>query len=175
MLKTAPAVIAVYEIPKLEIPKNIEDDISLVLDGIQDPGNLGTILRIADWFGVRNVFCSKDTVDVYNPKTIQATMGAISRTNVHYVDLIELFKTHNTLPICGTFLDGENIYKTEIPANGFIVMGNEGKGVTEKIREISDCKLLIPSYPEGIPTSESLNVGMATAIVLSEFRRRQIR
>lgn len=173
-LKTASDVVAVYEMPELNAPYNLEAKLSIVLDGIQDPGNLGTILRIADWFGIKDVFCSKDTVDVYNPKTVQATMGAISRVNVIYCDLQELFAKHKDMPVYGTLLDGENIYAHQLGQAGFIVMGNEGKGISEPIRKFVTERLLIPSFPPNCETSESLNVGMATAIVVAEFRRRTL-
>ena len=173
MLKTASSVLAVYEIPNEQVRSDLKKQLVLVLDGVQDPGNLGTIMRVADWFGVRNIFCSKDTVDVYNPKTVQATMGAISRVSVKYCDLLELFAQHPGLPVFGTFLDGEKIYSQVLPQSGFIVMGNEGNGISRNVEECVTQKLLIPSYPVGVPTSESLNVGTATAIVLSEFRRSQ--
>ena len=160
------------EMPDVQIEKGLEKRLALVLDGIQDPGNFGTILRIADWFGIKDVFCSKDTVDVYNPKAVQATMGAVSRVNVVYCSLSELFATYKEMPVYGTLLDGNNIYETPLAQAGFIVMGNEGKGISEEIRRLVTGKLLIPSYPIGTPTSESLNVGMATAIVVAEFRRR---
>ena len=118
------------------------------------------------------MFCSKDTVDVYNPKAVQATMGAVSRVNVVYCSLSELFAAYKEMPVYGTLLDGNNIYETPLSQSGFIVMGNEGKGISEEIRRLVTGKLLIPSYPIGTPTSESLNVGMATAIVVAEFRRR---
>ncbi len=173
MLKTASSVLAVYEMNSIQKPVGLESQLVLVLDGVQDPGNLGTIMRVADWFGIRQIFCSKDTVDVYNPKTVQATMGAISRVSVEYCNLVDLFEENPRMPILGTFLDGENIYNKELPQSGFVVMGNEGKGISPDIEKCVTQKLLIPSYPVGVPTSESLNVGTATAIVLSEFRRRQ--
>ncbi len=173
MLKTASSVLAVYEMNSIQKPVGLESQLVLVLDGVQDPGNLGTIMRVADWFGIRQIFCSKDTVDVYNPKTVQATMGAISRVAVAYCNLVDLFEENPQMPILGTFLDGENIYNKELPQSGFVVMGNEGKGISPDIEKCVTQKLLIPSYPVGVPTSESLNVGTATAIVLSEFRRRQ--
>ena len=144
----------------------------VALDGVQDPGNLGTIIRTCDWFGVRRLVCSHDTADCYNPKVVQATMGAVSRVNVVYCSLSELFATYKEMPVYGTLLDGNNIYETPLAQAGFIVMGNEGKGISEEIRRLVTGKLLIPSYPIGTPTSESLNVGMATAIVVAEFRRR---
>ena len=175
MLKTAPEAIAVYEMPEYDSEADRPcEELSVVLDGVQDPGNLGTIVRIADWFGIRTVYCSEDTVDVYNPKTVQATMGAISRVRVVYCDLQELFEKHRGLPVYGTFLDGGNLYREELSGRGFIVMGNEGKGISARLEPYMTKRLLIPSYPDGSATSESLNVGMATAIVVGEFRRRMI-
>ena len=174
MLKTATDVIAVYDMPEKTEALDVEEGLALALDGIQDPGNLGTILRIADWFGIKYVFCSKDTVDVYNPKVVQATMGAISRVNVAYCDLTGLFAAHRNMPVYGTLLDGDDIYAKQLATSGFIVMGNEGNGISDAVRRCVTNRLLIPSYPAGEPTSESLNVGMATAIVVSEFRRRMI-
>jgi TrmH family RNA methyltransferase len=141
----------------------------LALDTIRDPGNLGTILRIADWFGVDAVLAAKDTVDVFNPKVVQATMGALARVRVHYVDLpFELSKID--APIYVTALDGDNINKSSLTKNGVIVMGNEGNGVSAEVMAVANKKLLIPSYPPERPTSESLNVSVATAIVVSMFR-----
>ncbi|MDR0371406.1 MAG: RNA methyltransferase [Prevotellaceae bacterium] len=154
--------------------ESINKTISLALDDVQDPGNLGTIVRIADWFGICDVFCSKNTADIYNPKTIQASMGALARVRVHYVDLHAVLTDNRlTVPVYGTFLDGENIYQTTISNKGIIVMGNEGNGISTGLKKIIDKKLLIPNYPEGIKSSESLNVSAATAIVCAEFRRRQ--
>lgn len=172
-LTTPPEVIAVYEIPD-DIPDTCfaSGKLSLALDRVQDPGNLGTIIRIADWFGITDIFCSNDTVDVYNPKVVQATMGAISRVRVHYVDLKE-FLTSCEIPVYGTYLYGENIFSSTLPTEGIIVMGNEGQGISEEIGKCVTHRLTIPSYPEGAATSESLNVGMATAIIVAEFRRRQ--
>lgn len=174
MLKNASDVLAVYEMPENVENPNLEGSLVIALDGIQDPGNFGTILRIADWFGVKNVFCSKDTVDVYNPKVVKSTMGAISRICVSYCDLLELFDSHKDMPVYGTLLDGENIYTKQLTQTGFIVMGNEGNGISAAVRQRVTNSLLIPSYPVGEPTSESLNVGMATAIVVSEFRRQML-
>lgn len=175
MLKTAPEVIAVYEMPEWDICKGqLATELSLVLDGVQDPGNLGTIVRIADWFGIRTVLCSEDTVDVYNPKTVQATMGAIARVRVSYCNLASLFEDCQGIPVYGTFLDGSSIYDAELGGTGFIVMGNEGKGISPDLEKYMTKRLLIPSYPQGVPTSESLNVGMAAAIIAGEFRRRML-
>ena len=173
LLQTPQQVIALFPIPDYKFDTSIaQHELCLALDGVQDPGNIGTILRIADWFGIHNVICSEDTVDVYNPKAVQATMGALARVKVHYTDLAALFRQCNA-PIYGTLLDGKNIYEQELGRNGFIVMGNEGNGLSQTIREMVTHKLLIPNYPIGAKTTESLNVAIATSIVCSEFRRRQ--
>ncbi len=144
----------------------------LALDGVQDPGNLGTIIRIADWFGVDTVACSYDTVDAYNPKAVQATMGSIARVNVLYTDLAQLFDRYaGVAPVYGTSLDGDSIYEAKLCNHGFIVMGNEGNGISMPIRQRISKKLLIPSFGNN-ETVESLNVAIATAITCSEFRRR---
>lgn len=179
LLKNPQQVIALFRQarPLLPSPKELQEKLSLVLDGIQDPGNLGTIIRLADWFGIENIFCSQDTADVYNPKTVQATMGALSRVNIHYVNLaIFLNDQLNTfpIPVYGTFLDGEDMYRTGLTSTGFIVMGNEGNGVSEEIKRLVSHKLYIPNFPAERKTSESLNVAIATSIVCAEFRRRQI-
>jgi len=144
----------------------------LALDGVQDPGNLGTIIRIADWFGIKNIVCSKETADAYNPKTVQATMGSLARVNIIYVDSLSdwLKSLPKETPVYGTLLDGENIYEQKLSQNGVIVMGNEGNGISEDVRKLVTHKLLIPSFSEG-DTAESLNVAIATAITCSEFRR----
>ena len=146
----------------------------LTLDGVQDPGNLGTIIRIADWFGIEDLFCSQNTVDVYNPKTIQATMGALSRVKVHYTDLIPFIQTLHNVPVYGTFLDGDVIYQSELSPTGLIIMGNEGNGISPEIENIVTQRLYIPNYPKERKTSESLNVAVATSIICAEFRRRFI-
>lgn len=153
-----------------EIP--LQDTLSIFLDGVQDPGNLGTILRIADWFGITNIVCSPDTADVYNPKVVQATMGSIARIHTTYADLSEvLSKLPPDVPVYGTLLDGENIYSQQLTSNGIIIMGNEGKGISPAIRTKVNRKLRIPNFPPGRATADSLNVAVATAIVCSEFRR----
>ena len=168
-LETPQNVLAVFRMPVYEGVSINPDELTLALDGIQDAGNMGTIIRIADWFGINNIFASKNTVDVFNPKVVQATMGALSRVRVHYVDLpLELSKVES--PIYVTALDGENINKSSLTKNGVIVMGNEGNGVSKEVMSIANKKLLIPSYPPERPTSESLNVSVATAIVVSMFR-----
>lgn len=168
---TAPEVIAVYRIPEIK-PATIAESLQLALDRVQDPGNLGTIIRIADWFGIKDIFCSAGTADVYNPKVVQATMGAISRVRVHYVDLPE-FLSKSNVPVYGTFLDGDNVFTSSLSSSGIIVMGNEGQGISPEVAKRVSSRLTIPSYPVGSPTSESLNVGMATSIIVAEFRRRQ--
>ena len=151
------------------------NSLCLALDDVQDPGNLGTIVRIADWFGIRNIFCSHGTADIYNPKTVQATMGSIARVRLHYCDLPELLSSiEDTSSIFGTFLDGEDIYSSQLSPSGIIVMGNEGKGISPQVSALIPHRLLIPSFPHDAQTSESLNVAVATAIVCSEFRRRTL-
>jgi TrmH family RNA methyltransferase len=151
----------------------ISSKLCLGLDGIQDPGNIGTIVRIADWFGIEDIFCSKDTVDIFNPKAIQATMGAIARVKVKYIDFNTLLPTiSNSTPIYGTFLDGENIYNEELSNKGLIIMGNEGNGISETVSHFVNKRLYIPNYPQERFTTESLNVAVATAITCAEFRRR---
>lgn len=152
----------------------LHNSLSLALDGVQDPGNLGTIIRIADWFGIDTIFCSEDTADLYNPKVVQATMGSIARVNVVYTDLTSLFKSlPPDYPIYGTLLTGENIYRQPLSSHGLIVMGNEGKGLSPAVRELVNRQLLIPPYPQDSETAESLNVAIATAVVCAEFRRQQ--
>lgn len=150
-----------------------ERELCLALDSVQDPGNLGTIIRIADWFGIENIFCSHGTADVYSPKTVQATMGAIGRVKVHYIDLPSFIETiKERAPIYGTFLDGDDIYCKKLENRGLVIMGNEGNGISEECRKHITERLFIPNYPTGRETSESLNVSVATAIICSEFRRR---
>ncbi len=166
-------VIAIYDIPECKLNRaEIEQGLTIVLDNVQDPGNLGTIIRVADWFGVKNIICSENTVDQYNHKVIQATMGAISRVKVHYLNLEQFFAQDWGLPVYGTYLDGCNIYEKNLAEMGFIIFGNEGKGISDELAEFVTDRLLIPSYPKGCTTSESLNVSIATAITLSEFRRK---
>ena len=164
-------VLAVFPLPNMIKQEVNLRGLSLALDGVQDPGNLGTIIRIADWFGITDIFCSEDTVDAYNPKVIQATMGSISRVNIIYTSLPLLLESlPNDFPVYGTFLDGENIYQQHLSVNGLIIMGNEGKGISEAVRAHVNHHLLIPSFHQG-DTADSLNVAIATAITCSEFRR----
>ena len=176
-LKAPQEVLALFELPTYSTPHDVVNkELCLALDDVQDPGNLGTIIRVADWFGIRHIFCSIGTTDAFSPKTIQATMGAISRVQIHYVDLYNfLHRTRiesSSTPIYGTFLEGKNIYREALSPNGVIIMGNEGNGISSKVEEMVTNKLFIPNYPEGCATSESLNVAIATAITCAEFRRR---
>lgn len=149
------------------------ENLCLALDGVQNPGNVGTIIRVADWFGIEHVFMGKGSADVYNPKTVQATMGALARVHVHEVDLpAALASVEGLAPVYGTFLDGENLYEKSLQSRGIIVMGNEGKGVSPEVEHLVSERLWIPNYPIGRETSESLNVAIATAVVCAEFRRR---
>ena len=153
-------------------PSTVNTELSLALDGVQDPGNLGTIIRIADWFGISTIICSEDTVDAWNPKVVQATMGSIARVNIIYLNLPDFLDTLPAdFPVYGTFLDGDNIYTQELTPNGLIIMGNEGNGISEAVRSKVNRRLLIPDFHQG-PTADSLNVAIATAITCSEFRRR---
>ena len=174
LLKTPQKVIAIFEQRTEQTDVSVIDrQLCLALDDVQDPGNLGTIIRIADWFGIEHIFCSQGTVDVYRPKVVQATMGALARVHLHYVSLPELIgRLKEEIPVYGTFLDGKNIYDQPLSPTGLIVMGNEGNGITTEVRKLINRKLYIPNYPIGRKTSESLNVAVATAITCAEFRRR---
>ena len=173
LLKTPQDVIAVFEQRNEATDTSvIERELCLALDDVQDPGNLGTIIRIADWFGIEHIFCSLGTADVYNPKVVQATMGALARVHMHYLSLTELIEGLKEVPVYGTFLDGTNIYKQSLSETGLIVMGNEGNGISPEVRKLINRKLYIPNFPAGRSTSESLNVAVATAITCAEFRRR---
>jgi TrmH family RNA methyltransferase len=174
-LRTPQGTIGVFRQPASDT-RYPTDELILALDGIQDPGNLGTIIRTCDWFGIHDILCSHDTADCYNPKVVQATMGALARVRLHYVDLPQVLaeiKAQGT-PLYGTLLEGTNMYGSNaIPdkQHGVIIMGNEGNGISSAVRQLITHPLLIPSYPADAVTSESLNVGIATAIVLAEFRR----
>lgn len=172
--KTPQEVLAVYEIPvRTYDVEAVSGELSLALDTVQDPGNVGTIIRIADWMGIRHIFCSPGTADVYAPKVVQATMGALARVAVHYVPLEPLLERVSArAEVYGTFLDGENIYDVPLSCNGLIVMGNEGNGISPAIERVVTRKLRIPNYPPGTTTCESLNVAVATAVTCAEFRRR---
>lgn len=181
LLQSPRNVIAMFEKPKETFDLTALADLPthslcLALDDVQDPGNVGTIVRLADWFGIEHIFATPLTADVFAPKVVQSTMGAIGRIHIHYVDIVQLLTLlPNNVPIYGTFLEGSDIYHEKLlSSNGVIVMGNEGRGISEKVSSLVNSKLFIPPYPIGRETSESLNVAVATAIVCSEFRRRQI-
>ncbi len=147
-------------------------ELIIVLDKIQDPGNLGTIIRIADWFGIKNIICSEDSVDLYNPKTIQATMGSLFSENIFYENLKLLLSSLNkNIPVYGTFMSGANIYSKKLSANGLIVMGNEANGISQELKNFITEKISIPDFNKH-KTAESLNIAIATAITCSEFKRR---
>lgn len=171
--KTPQQVLAVFRQPDDKWDASaIRRSLCLALDDVQDPGNLGTIIRLADWFGIEHIFCSPNTVDVYSPKVIQATMGGIARVKLHYTPLPELIGSLKDTPVYGTFLDGEDMYAQPLSACGLIVMGNEGNGIGEEVEKLINRRLYIPNYPAERATSESLNVAIATAVVCAEFRRR---
>lgn len=171
-LKHPQSVLAVFPIPQNKDTIIDPNKLYLALDSVQDPGNMGTIIRIADWFGIDTILCSMDTADAFNPKVVQATMGSIARVKIIYTNLYDLIKDYaNQMPIYGTLLDGENIYQKQLAPNGIIIMGNEGNGISTPIRNLLNERLLIPSYNLS-DTAESLNVATATAIICSEFRRR---
>ncbi|SFR89490.1 TrmH family RNA methyltransferase [Maribacter stanieri] len=165
-LKNPNGYLGVFHIPKPT--DQILSDWILVLDGVQDPGNLGTIIRLCDWFGIKDIICSTDTVDCYNPKVLQATMGSITRVNVQYKDL-DAFLNSTELPVYGTFMDGVSVNNTKLPKKGIMIMGNEGKGISDAIAKLCTDRLAIPQFGEA--TTESLNVASATAILLHEIRK----
>ena len=172
-LKSANSVLAVVELPSSRLASvKPEKSLVLALDRVQNPGNLGTIIRLADWFGISDIVCSEDTADCFNPKVVQATMGAILRVRVHYTNLAKWLSAQGSAKVYGTFLEGENIYSAELDKSGVIVMGNEGQGISAEVAECVSHKLLIPPYPADRCGSESLNVAVATAVICSEFRRR---
>jgi TrmH family RNA methyltransferase len=166
-LQQPQGVLAVFEIPeKLDFVENSVDDMVLVLDGIQDPGNLGTIIRTADWFNFRHILCSIDCVDIYNPKVVQATMGSLARVQVIYTELAPILK-QTQLPIYGTLLNGDNIYSTNFKPKGYLVFGNEGNGISEEIISLITKRVTIP----GGNNTESLNVAISAAICCAEIKR----
>ncbi|AWA29625.1 RNA methyltransferase [Flavobacterium magnum] len=167
-LTTANNALAVFRIPaSAEITQS---GLIVALDDIRDPGNLGTIIRLCDWFGVGQIACSQETADLYNPKVVQSTMGSIARVNVSYVNL-EDFLVNTKMPVFGTFMDGENIYTTQLPAEGIIIMGNEANGISKAVEKYATKRIAIPRFGK-LQQTESLNVATATAIILSEFRRK---
>lgn len=182
-LRTPQGMIGVFRKPKSGRLPDAGEQLVLALDGVQDPGNLGTIIRTADWFGISDIVCSPDTADCWNPKVVQATMGALARVRVHYADLPDFIGENRgcsasvaccRVPVYGTLLDGRNMYEGgAIPQkrSGIIVMGNEGNGISPLVRSLVTHPLFIPSYPADRETSESLNVAIATAVILAEFRK----
>lgn len=172
LLQHPQQVLALFPIPDEQPIPSPKNALSILLDNVQDPGNLGTIIRIADWFGIDTIYCSLGTVDAWNPKVVQATMGSIARVHIKYVDPQLLFDSlPDKFPVYGTFLDGDNIYTQQLSQQGIIVMGNEGNGISDAVRSRVTHKLLIPDFHKG-DTADSLNVAIATAITCSEFRRR---
>ena len=176
ILKNPQNSIAICSIPgSKDLPKNLNSDLTVFLDGIQDPGNLGTILRICDWFGVTELYCSSKTADVYNPKVIQASMGSFCRVIVYYIpfeNLVTIAESQR-IPIIGAFLEGENIYTEKLPRKALLVMGNEGNGISTEIEKLVERKINIPGFNPNPGSAESLNVSVATAIICSEFFRQK--
>lgn len=168
--------LAVLRMPKIDFEEKSlkKDGLYLALDSVRDPGNLGTIMRICDWFGVDGIFASEDSVDQFNPKVVQSSMGAIFRKTVHYEDLKKVcgLFTKEGLPIYGTFLDGKDFYSTKFKPSGLIVMGNESRGISKEISDLCTHRLFIPSFSNG-SHAESLNVAVASAVIVSEFKKRQ--
>jgi len=174
-LKTANRALAIVDIPDYDLRlANPAEGLVLALDRVQNPGNLGTIIRLADWFGISDIVCSEDCADCFNPKVVQATMGAIIRVRVHYTDLTAWLASQRKagVEVYGTMLDGENIYERGLSTCGVIVMGNEGQGISPAVAKQVSQRLFIPPYPAERNGSESLNVAIATAVVCAEFRRR---
>jgi TrmH family RNA methyltransferase len=172
LLKSPPQVLAVFRRPAADLAEaDPAQQLILALDGVQDPGNLGTVIRLADWFGIEHVVCSPDTADAFAPKTVQAAMGALARVKVHCADLETFLKEHRTALRYGAFLEGDSLYEKRLSANGILVMGNEGNGIRPGVEALLDQRLYIPPFPASRTGSESLNVAVATAIVCAEFRR----
>ncbi len=167
-LKNPNTVVGLFNIPKREIPKSV--DWVVALDDVRDPGNLGTIIRLCDWYGIKYLVCSENTVDCFNPKVLQATMGSIARVNVGYTNLEDYLETVD-LPLFGAFMDGSSVYTERLPESGVLVMGNEANGISKKIEGLVSSKITIPQF--GNKTAESLNVATASAILLNEIRRRK--
>lgn len=166
-LTTANSCLAIFAIPQAKaLPKS---GLSVALDAIRDPGNLGTIIRLCDWFGISELICSQDCVDCYNPKVVQATMGSLARVNIHYTNLAD-YLSASTLPIYGAFMDGKSIYQEALAENAILVMGNEANGIRPETEVLINQRISIPRFGE-LQATESLNVASATAIILSEFRR----
>ncbi|MCF6365971.1 MAG: RNA methyltransferase [Bacteroidales bacterium] len=172
-LKTVPDAIAYFQIPEYNLEyNNLKDELTLFCDGIQNPGNMGSIIRTADWFGISNIICSEDTVDIYNPKVVQASMGAIARVKVHYVDKVYFFdRIEGNIYVYGTLPEGEDLYKTNLKKEGIIVVGNEGSGISGELLKYVSKKISIPNFSNKENKTESLNASIATAVVCAEFMR----
>lgn len=170
--QSLPDVVAVYRLPKPSVftLEEYSEGLTLMLDAVQDPGNLGTILRIASWFGVARIVIGSGCADPFNPKAVQSSMGAVGMVRFIQADLIPIIEQNPDIPVCGTLLDGIDIYTTHLSLPAFVVMGNEGQGLSESVRDMVNQPLLIPSFASG-PHAESLNVAAATAITVSEFMR----
>lgn len=169
-LTTPNQCLAVFKIPKLqEIP---QDSLQVALDAVRDPGNLGTIIRLCDWFGISDLVCSTDSVDCYNPKVVQASMGSLARLRIQYLDL-ETYLKNTNLPVYGAFMDGDSVYKTSMPSKAILLMGNEANGIRENIEPLVTDRISIPRFG-ALQVTESLNVATATAILLSEFKRSEL-
>ena len=174
LLKTPQNSIALCTLPDSKtLPEKIDTNLSIYLDDIQDPGNLGTIIRICDWFGIEHLFCSPKTADLFNPKVIQASMGSFCRVDICYTpfESVARLASKSGVPIYGAFLDGENIYEQKLPPMALLVMGNEGNGISAEIENTIDLKIKIPEFNRNPESAESLNVSVATAIICSEFKR----
>lgn len=150
-----------------------EDGLIVALDNVNDPGNLGTIIRLCDWFGIRDLVCNLKTVDCFNPKVVQASMGSMTRVNITYLDLEDYLNNNKIKPVYGAFMDGAQVYKTNLENKGILILGNEANGISNPIQDLITTKITIPQFNKTHKT-ESLNVATATAILLSEFKRRTI-
>jgi TrmH family RNA methyltransferase len=173
-LKTPHNALAVIQMPETEMdPVNLVKSLTVALDGVQDPGNLGTIIRAAAWFGIRNIYCSQDCVDVFNSKVIQASMGAILHVRVYYMDLQKLLEkaAENKIKVYGALIEGESIYSHKLDNQGIILLGNESKGISEELLSYVTDRLMIPKLAHAEPGIDSLNVGMAASVIFSEFTR----
>lgn len=177
-MKTPNKVLATAKIPlKGYQPEDLKNELSIILEDVQDPGNMGTIIRLAGWYGIKNIFCSYDTVECFNPKVVQASMGAIFKVSIHYADIYTLVNESQTWVDFNTYvthLQGQSIYEAALSPNGFIVMGNESKGISDKFTNAVLHKLRLPAFPPDSQNIESLNVAVATALTVAEFRRRQL-
>lgn len=178
LLKTPQHVLGLFNKPRYHLNNSaIYNSLVLALDGIQDPGNMGTIIRLADWFGITHVICSHDTVDVFNPKVVQASMGAVAKVEVHYTDLpafCENYKRQSGNPVYGAFMNGRNLFDQQVRQKALIVMGNEGNGIRPDTEKQITERITIPDFSQTGKVSESLNVGVATAIICAEFRRQSM-